>query len=45
MDTLNKHAARKTKIFFNNHKPHANKALRSVIMEQSALTTVTVYKS
>ena len=42
METLNKHAAKKTTIFFDNHKPHANKALRSVIMEQSALTMVTV---
>lgn len=45
METLNKHAAKKTTIFFDNHKPHANKALRSVIMEQSALTMVTVNKS
>ena len=33
METLNKHAPKKTKIFRGNHKPHINKTLRKAIMK------------
>ena len=31
VETLNKHAPKKTKIFRRNHKPHINKTLRKVL--------------
>ena len=37
METLNKHAPKKTKIFPGNHKPHIGKTLRKVIMKHSQL--------
>ena len=37
METLNKHAPKKTKIFRGNHKPHINKTLRKAIMKRSQL--------
>ena len=37
MDTLNKHAPKKTKLFPGNQKPHVNKVLRSAIMKRSRL--------
>ena len=35
VETLNKHAPKKTKIFRGNHKPHINKTLRKAIMKRS----------
>ena len=35
METLDKHAPKKTKIFRGNHKPHINKTLRKAIMKCS----------
>ena len=37
VETLNKHAPKKTKIFRGNHKPHINKILRKTIMKRSQL--------
>ena len=37
METLDKHAPKKTKIFRENHKPHINKTLRKAIMKRSQL--------
>ena len=37
IDTLNKHAPKKTKLFRGNQKPHVNKVLRSAIMKRSRL--------
>ena len=37
METLNKHAPMKTKIFCGNHKSHFNKTLRKAIMKRSQL--------
>ena len=37
VETLNKHAPKKTKIFRGNHKPHINKTLRKAIMKRSQL--------
>ena len=37
VETLNKHASKKTKIFPGNHKPHIGKTLRKVIMKHSQL--------
>ena len=37
IDTLNKHAPKKTKLFRGNQKPHFNKVLRSAIMKRSRL--------
>ena len=35
IDTLNKHAPKKTKLFRGNQKPHVNKVLQSSIMKRS----------
>ena len=35
VETLNKHAPKKNKIFRENHKPHINKTLRKAIMKRS----------
>ena len=35
IDTLNKHAPKKTTLFRGNQKPHVNKVLRSAIMKRS----------
>ena len=37
VETLNKHAPKKTKIFRRNHKPRFNKTLRKAIMKRSQL--------
>ena len=37
VETLNKHAPKKIKIFRGNHKPHINKTLRKAIMKRSQL--------
>ena len=37
VETLDKHAPKKTKIFRGNHKPHINKILRKAIMKRSQL--------
>ena len=37
VETLNKHAPKKTKIFRGNHQPHINKTLRKAIMKRSQL--------
>ena len=37
IDTLNKHAPKKTKLFCGNQTPHVNKMLRSAIMKRSRL--------
>ena len=37
MDTLNKHAPKKTKLFPGNQKSHVNKVLRSAVMKRSRL--------
>ena len=37
VETLNKHAPKKTKIFRGNHKPNINKTLRKAIMKRSQL--------
>ena len=37
METLDRHAPEKTKIFLGNHKPHINKTLRKDIMKRSQL--------
>ena len=37
METLNKHAPKKTKVFRGNHKPYINKTLRKAIMKRSQL--------
>ena len=37
VEMLNKHAPKKTKIFWGNHKPHINKTLRKAIMKRSQL--------
>ena len=37
IDTLNKHAPKKNKLFRGNQKPHVNKVLRSAIMKRSRL--------
>ena len=37
IDTLNKYAPKKTKLFRGNQKPHVNKVLRSAIMKRSRL--------
>ena len=39
IDTLNKHAPKKTTLFRGNEKPHVNKELRSAIMKRSRLKT------
>ena len=41
METLNKHALKKTKIFRGNHNPHINKTLRKAIMKRSQLKNKT----
>ena len=41
VETLNKHAPKKTKIFRGNHKPHINKTLRKAIMKRSQLKNKT----
>ena len=35
IDTLHKHAPKKTKLLRGNQKPHINKVLRSAIMKRS----------
>ena len=35
METLNKHAPKKSKLFRGNHKPHINKTLKKAIMKHS----------
>ena len=35
METLNKHAPKKSKLFRGNHKPHINKTLKNAIMKRS----------
>ena len=35
IDTLDKHAPKKTKLLRGNQKPHINKVLRSAIMKRS----------
>ena len=37
VETLNKHAPKKTKIFRGNHEPHINKTLRKAILKRSQL--------
>ena len=37
VETLNKHAPKKTKMFRGNHKPHINKILRKAITKCSQL--------
>ena len=37
VETLNKHAPKKTKIFPENHKTHINKTLRKTIMKRAQL--------
>ena len=37
MDTFDRHAPKKTKLFCDNQKPHVNKALHSAIMKRSRL--------
>ena len=37
VETLNKHAPKKTKVFRGNHKPHINRTLRNTIMKRSQL--------
>ena len=37
VETLNKHAPKKTKIFPENHKTHINKTLRKAIMKRAQL--------
>ena len=37
IETFNKHAPKKTKLFRGNQKPHVNKVLRSAIMKRSRL--------
>ena len=37
IDTLNKHAPKKTKLFRGNQKPHVNNVLRSATMKRSQL--------
>ena len=37
METLNKDAPKKTKVFRGNHKPYINKTLRKAIMKRSQL--------
>ena len=37
IDTLNRHAPKKTKLFRGNQKPYVNKVLRSAIMKRSRL--------
>ena len=37
METLNKYAPKKSKIFRGNHNPHINKALRKAIMKRPQL--------
>ena len=37
VETLDKHASKKTKIFRGNHKPLINKTLRKAIMKRSQL--------
>ena len=37
VDTLNKHAPKKAKLFRGNQKPHVNKVLHSAIMKRSRL--------
>ena len=44
IDTPNKHAPKKTKLFRGNQKPHINKELRSAIMKRSRLKNKT-YKT
>ena len=39
IDTPNKHAPKKTKLFGGNQKPHVNKVLCSAIMKKSRLKT------
>ena len=41
IDTLNKHAPRKTKLFRGNKKSHVNKVLRGVAMKRSPLKNKT----
>ena len=38
VETLDKHALKKTKIFRGNHKPYINKTQRKAIMKRSQLT-------
>ena len=35
INTLNKHAQKKAKVFRGNHKPHINKKLLKAIMKQN----------
>ena len=35
VNVLNKHAPKRTKIFWGNHKPHVSKTLRLTIMKRS----------
>ena len=37
LETLSKHAPKKTKIFRGNHKPHLNKTLRKALMKRFQL--------
>ena len=37
IETLNKHAPKKAKMFPENHKPHINKTLKKAIMKRSQL--------
>ena len=37
VDTLNKHAPKKTKLFRGSQKPHVNKVLSSALMKRSRL--------
>ena len=37
IDTVNKHASKKTKLFRGNQKPHVNKVLLSAIVKRSQL--------
>ena len=41
METLNKHATKKIKIFRGNHKSNINKTLRKAIMRRSQLKNKT----
>ena len=43
METLNKAAPKKTKIFRRNHKPYINKTLRKAIMESSQIKNSCIY--
>ena len=47
VETLDKHAPKKTKILRGNHKPHSNETLRKAIMKLSQLksTLIQTWKS